>query len=81
MSNGIEPTHGSRRHFLTDVSRLASTVALASCVPASIGSAQAIGGAGSGDWDLTWIATLRPATDHTVFDWPSIGDPADPIVL
>ena len=35
----------------------------------------------SGEWDLSWIDTLRSATDRAVFDWPSLGDPADPIVL
>jgi len=35
----------------------------------------------SGDWDLRWLDTLRGATDRAVFDWPSLGDPADPIVL
>ena len=30
---------------------------------------------------MRWIDVLRPATDRAVFDWPSLGDPADPIVL
>ncbi|MDB4908048.1 MAG: hypothetical protein JWO05_2832 [Gemmatimonadetes bacterium] len=67
----------SRRTFLTDAGRLASTVALAAVVPASIGSSIAE----SGDWDLRWLDTLRKATDRAVFDWPSLGDPADPIVV
>jgi hypothetical protein len=74
-----------RRSFLTDVGRLASAVALAGCAPpaAAHPAAPAAGGAPSekGDWDLRWIETLRPATDRAVFDWPSLGDPADPIVL
>jgi hypothetical protein len=76
---------GSRREFLVDVGRLASTVALAGCVPPSAGtsSSSAPGSAGvvSREWDLSWIETLRSATDRAVFDWPSLGDPADPIVL
>jgi len=76
---------GSRRRFLTGIGRLATTAALAGCatpaVAASASSAQSISTAGSGDWDLRWIDALRPATDRAVFDWPSLGDPADPIVL
>ncbi|HST08048.1 MAG TPA: hypothetical protein VLJ83_07735 [Gemmatimonadaceae bacterium] len=34
-----------------------------------------------GDWDLSWVTTLATATDRAVFDWPSLGDPADPQVL
>jgi hypothetical protein len=32
-------------------------------------------------WDLSWVARLSTATDRAVFDWPSLGDPADPQVL
>jgi hypothetical protein len=76
---------GSRRSFLTEVGRLASTVALAGCAPPPVAtsslSVQDVSTVGSGDWDLHWIDTLRSATDRAVFDWPSLGDPADPIVL
>jgi len=75
----------SRRSFLTDAGRLASTVALAGCAPSSVAastlSAPNVSTVASGDWDLRWIDTLRAATDRAVFDWPSLGDPADPIVL
>jgi hypothetical protein len=81
----IDTDTGSRRSFLTDVGRLASTVALAGCAPPSVAtstrSVQDVSTVGNGDWDLRWIDTLRPATDRAVFDWPSLGDPADPIVL
>ena len=81
----IEPDAGSRRTFLTDVGRLASTVALAGCaapaVVASGSNIRDVSHVASGDWDLGWLDTLRPATDRAVFDWPSLGDPADPIVL
>ena len=33
------------------------------------------------EWDLSWLDRLATATDRAVFDWPSSGDPADPIVL
>jgi hypothetical protein len=76
---------GSRRSFLTDVGRLASTVALVGCAPPAVAATSASGpGASpvaSGDWDLRWLDTLRTATDRAVFDWPGLGDPADPIVL
>lgn len=35
----------------------------------------------TGDWDLSWIKRLEAATDRAVFDWPTMGDPIDPIVL
>lgn len=75
----------SRRNFLTDVGRLASTVAIVGCAPASVVTSSPSGtsapGVTSAEWDLRWIDALRPATDRAVFDWPSVGDPADPIVL
>jgi hypothetical protein len=81
----IDTDLGSRRSFLADIGRLTSTVALASCItPSGTAPAPSIHGgstAVSGEWDLRWIETLRPATDRAVFDWPSLGDPADPIVL
>ena len=81
----IDTDPGSRRSFFVDVGRLASTVALASCTPPSAAaSASSVADAStkvSGDWNLRWIDLLRPATDRAVFDWPSLGDPADPIVL
>ncbi len=81
----IDKDSGSRRSFLTDVGRLASTVALVGCAPPSVTSSTPGTGdhstVGTGEWDLRWIDTLRAATDRAVFDWPSLGDPADPIVL
>ena len=81
----IDTDPASRRSFLTDVGRLASTVALAGCARPSVATpaspargSSALAGAG---WDLRWIDMLRSATDRAVFDWPSLGDPADPIVL
>jgi hypothetical protein len=77
---------GSRRSFLTDVGRYATSVALAGSAATSIAastlSAQDVASpTGSEDWDLGWIDKLRPATDRAVFDWASLGDPADAIVL
>jgi hypothetical protein len=81
----IDTDAGSRRRFFTDVGRLASTAALAGCAPPSVVtstlSGEHVSTAGSADWDLHWIDTLRTATDRAVFDWPTLGDPADPIVL
>lgn len=75
----------SRRNFLTDVGRLASTVALAGCAAPSLTRSSPndthAPRAASAEWDLRWIDALGPATDRAVFDWPSVGDPADPIVL
>jgi len=82
----IHPDAGSRRSFLTDVGRMASSVALAGCAAPAIAAATTLGTqeaspVGREDWDLGWIEKLRPATDRAIFDWPSLGDPADAIVL
>jgi hypothetical protein len=75
----------SRRDFMTNVGRLASAAALTACVsPASAhsGPTQTPGpSTATGEWDLSWLDRLTSATDRAVFDWPSAGDPADPIVL
>lgn len=79
----IERDPASRRRFLTDVGRLTSTVALASCTPPAVASSSSSSQpiVANQDWDLRWIDTLRSATDRAVFDWPNVGDPADPIIL
>jgi hypothetical protein len=75
----------SRREFVADVGRLASAVALAACVtplPAhALASPTDHSSTSPGDWDLSWVDRLSAASDRAVFDWPGIGDPADPIVL
>jgi hypothetical protein len=81
----IDKEGESRRRFLTGVGRLASTAALVGCAPPVVASGapapQGTLTAANGDWDLRWIDTLRSATDRAVFDWPSLGDPSDPLVL
>jgi hypothetical protein len=80
----IDERAGSRRDFITDVGLLASTVAVAACAPSVATSKLGVqqgSAVRSGEWDLRWTETLRSATDRAVFDWPSLGDPADPIVL
>lgn len=81
----IDRGAASRRGFFADVGRMASAVALAGCAApsgtTSAAPAPDAASVGSGDWDLRWIDILRPATDRAVFDWPSLGDPADPIVV
>ncbi len=81
----------SRRRFVGDVGRLASGLALTAAVP---GSARALTAApphvprtapplsaAPGDWDLSWLDRVAAGTDRAVFDWPSLGKPADSIVL
>lgn len=81
----IDSNAASRRNFLADVGRLASAAALVGCASSSAAASTTISPdvspTSSGDWDLGWIDTLRKATDRAVFDWPSLGDPGDPIVL
>ena len=77
------PNRGSRRDFMTNVAGLASGVALTACVPpsAAVAAQSPRPSTPTGDWDLSWLDRLATATDRAVFDWPSSGDPADPIVL
>ena len=82
MSDPTGPS--SRRDFMSNVGRLASVAALTACAPTSAhgGATQAPAPATpAGAWDLSWLDKLTAATDRAVFDWPSSGDPADPIVL
>jgi hypothetical protein len=80
-----ESDRGSRRDFVIDVGRMASSAALAACVTPIVSQALTLPGARSlssgGDWDLSWVDRITTATDRAVFDWPGLGDPADPIVV
>lgn len=75
----------SRREFMTKAGRLASAVSLTTLLaPVDAFAAPAtlpLISTPAGDWDLSWLARLATATDRAVFDWPGLGDPADPIVL
>lgn len=75
--------HTSRRDFVANAGRLASAISLTTLITPHVASATSVGSqpAASGDWDLSWLTTLANATDRAVFDWPSLGDPADPQVL
>ncbi len=77
------PSKGSsRRDFVTEVGRLASAVSLASLTPlVALAEVESHSYGRATDWDLSWLTTLAKATDRAVFDWPSLGDPADPQVL
>ena len=73
----------SRRDFVASAGRLASAISLTTLITPQAASAANVGSqpSASGDWDLSWLTTLANATDRAVFDWPSLGDPADPQVL
>jgi hypothetical protein len=68
-----------------DLGRAASAVAISTSLTPAVLTAAAgetdAGHASSGAWDLSWIPRLATATDKAIFDWPSLGDPADPIML
>ena len=80
-----EENRGSRREFVAKAGRLASAVSLttlltpgaAYATPATFSPVSRL----PGQWDLSWLSRLVTATDRAVFDWPSLGDPADPLVL
>lgn len=75
----------SRRAFVVDLGRAASAVAISTTLTPAVLTAAAsetnAGHASPETWDLSWIPRLATATDKAVFDWPSLGDPADPILL
>jgi hypothetical protein len=81
----IDDDSETRRSFLADVGRAASTLALVGCTPPAVAVSNSPSrdapSTASADWDLRWIDKLRSATDRAVFDWPSLGDPADPFIL
>jgi hypothetical protein len=80
-----EENRSSRREFVAKAGRLASVVSLTTLMtPAGAFATPAILSPisiAAGEWDLSWLARLVTATDRAVFDWPSLGDPADPLVL
>jgi hypothetical protein len=74
----------TRRELVIKAGRLASAVSLTTLINPATGFAAAPSSTSSrptGDWDLSWVNTLAAATDRAVFDWPSLGDPADPQTL
>jgi hypothetical protein len=80
-----EGNRSSRREFVTIAGRLASAVSLTTLItPAATFAATtdlSPVSTAAAEWDLSWLASLATATDRAVFDWPTLGDPADPIVL
>jgi len=79
-----DKTISSRRELVIKAGRLASAVSLTTLinpVAAFAGGEPSPSPADAGDWDLSWVKTLATATDRAVFDWPSLGDPADPQVV
>jgi hypothetical protein len=66
---------------VSNVGILASTAVIAGCATPSQAALTQTSAPKSADWDLSWTKTVQAATDSAVFDWPSAGDPADPIVL
>jgi len=70
---------------VTKAGRLASAVSLTTLITpaAALATAPSVSPAStaSDNWDLSWLTLLATATDRAVFDWPSLGDPADPQVL
>jgi len=73
----------SRRDFVAGLGSIAVVAPLGLHLP-HVGAPQADRSARpalTGDWDLSWTRRLEAATDRAVFDWPTMGDPADSIVL
>lgn len=74
----------SRRELVINAGRIASALSLTTLLtPTAAFAAVDVSPLTTppGDWDLSWVTTLATATDRAVFDWPSLGDPADPQVV
>jgi hypothetical protein len=74
----------SRRELVIKAGKLVSAASLTTLMtPAAVFAAASHSPSSTpaGDWDLSWVSTLATATDRAVFDWPSLGDPADPQVV
>ncbi len=75
----------SRRTFMSVCGKVAASFALATGIaPVQTLSAEESDVAAqsrSGPWDLSWTKRLSGTTDRAVFDWPGLGDPADPTML
>jgi hypothetical protein len=73
----------SRREFVASAGLLASAISLTTLNTPGTAFAARVSSepSTSGEWDLSWLATIASATDRAVFDWPSLGDPADPQVM
>ena len=74
----VESDRRSRRHFVTDVGRLASAAALTACMTPQPAQALARPSAqpttSAGGWDLSWVDRLANTNDRAIFDSPTIGD-------
>ncbi len=80
----MKEQRSSRREFVTRTGKLASALSLGGmAAPQLAGATENLtpSSVTNGEWDLSWLTVLAKATDRAVFDWPSLGDPADPIVL
>ncbi len=70
----------TRREFMGDVGRLASVAVLPAGITVASEAAGHPGGIAA-PWDLSWLQLLAGVTDRAVFDWPAMGDPADPLIF
>ena len=74
--------HGNRRQFVGEIGKLASLALLPPGATEALPGPLAEGASAQpAPWDLSWIARVTDATDRAVFDWPTLGDPADPSLL
>ena len=69
---------------MQQLGRAASAVALVGAAPTALAATtgpHATTPNVASDWDLSWLTKLATASDRAVFDWPSLGSPADPIIV
>jgi hypothetical protein len=78
MNEGTDSS--SRRDFVAGMGTLVSGLAVSAAIPGAA-AAQTSAPASVAEWDLSWIPLVSRASDRAIFDWPTLGDPADAIVM
>lgn len=82
-----ESERSNRRDFVTRAAAISTAAVGASFIPRVADAHVAEESPRSRDerqssvWDLRWVQMIQKASDRALFDWPSLGDPADPTQL
>lgn len=72
----------SRRTFISGVAHSAAALGLSAMPTAAFaGGYPPSHEVAPPSWDMSWLKLLEGKTDRALFDWPSLGDPADPQIM
>ncbi len=78
----MDNTSRSRREFVTRAAAVTAASLGAAAAPAAAAALNVLGETTSpADWDLGWVQKVAGASDRALFDWPTLGNPADPSTL